>query len=108
MGTTVMLVDAQFRPAMRHSRTQGLKVSRSRGHMRRRDFLAEAAALAAVPTLRFRAPLRVNGERLNAALGQFDAIGRTATGINRVAYSDFDLAGRKFTIDLIRAAGLEP
>jgi N-carbamoyl-L-amino-acid hydrolase len=76
--------------------------------MRRRDFLAGAAALAAVPTLRFRAPLRVNGERLNAALGQFDAIGRTATGINRVAYSDFDLAGRRFTIDLIRAAGLEP
>ena len=76
--------------------------------MRRRDFLAGAAAIAAVPVLRFRAPLRVNGERLNAALAQFDSIGRTATGINRVAYSDFDLAGRKFTLDLLRAAGLEP
>jgi len=76
--------------------------------MHRRDFLAGAAALAAVPTLRFHAPLRVNGDRLNAALGQFNSIGRTETGINRVAYSDLDLAGRKFTLDLFRAAGLEP
>jgi N-carbamoyl-L-amino-acid hydrolase len=50
----------------------------------------------------------VNGERLNAALAQFDSIGRTATGINRVAYSDLDLAGRKYALDLFRAAGLEP
>jgi N-carbamoyl-L-amino-acid hydrolase len=76
--------------------------------MRRRDFLAGAAAIAAVPTLRFHAPLRVNGNRLNAALGQFNSIGRTETGINRVAYSDLDLAGRKFTLELFRAAGLEP
>ncbi|HKP29579.1 MAG TPA: Zn-dependent hydrolase, partial [Gemmatimonadales bacterium] len=53
-------------------------------------------------------PLRVNGERLNGALGQFNSIGRTETGINRVAYSDLDLAGRKFTLELFRAAGLEP
>ena len=76
--------------------------------MRRRAFLAQAAAIAAIPRLRFTAPLKVNGERLNAALGQFNSIGRTETGINRVAYSDLDLAGRKFTLDLFRAAGLEP
>src|SRR6186997_196922 len=76
--------------------------------MKRRSFLAQAAAIAAIPRLRFTAPLRVNGERLNAALGQFNSIGRTETGINRVAYSDLDLAGRKFTLDLFRAAGLEP
>ena len=76
--------------------------------MNRRSFLAQAAAIAAVPRLRFSASPRVNGERLNAALAQFDSIGRTATGINRVAYSDFDLAGRRFALDFFRAAGLEP
>ena len=76
--------------------------------MERRRFLASVAALAATPVLRFRAAPRVNGERLNGALGQFDTVGRTASGINRVAYSDLDLAGRKFALDLARAAGLEP
>ena len=76
--------------------------------MHRRQFIAQAAAIAAVPRFRFKAPVRVNRERLNTTLAQFDAIGRTATGINRVAYSDLDLAGRKFTLDLFRAAGLEP
>jgi N-carbamoyl-L-amino-acid hydrolase len=76
--------------------------------MRRRQLLAHAAALAAIPRFRFSTPLRVNGDRLNAALGQFDAIGRTPGGINRVAYSDADLAGRRFTLELFRAAGLEP
>lgn len=79
--------------------------------MHRRHFLAQAAAIAAAPRLRSvlrSAPPTVNGERLNAQLAQFDAIGRTAGGINRVAYSDADLAGRKFALDLFRAAGLEP
>jgi N-carbamoyl-L-amino-acid hydrolase len=78
--------------------------------MRRRPFLASLAAVTAsrfrLPA--FRSPFRVNGERLNATLGQFNSIGRTETGINRVAYSDLDLAGRKFTLDLFRSAGLEP
>jgi N-carbamoyl-L-amino-acid hydrolase len=76
--------------------------------MRRRAFIAHAAAIVAIPRLRFTSPPHVNGERLNASLGQFDSVGRTATGINRVAYSDLDLAGRKFALDLFRAAGLEP
>ena len=55
-----------------------------------------------------RAPLHVNGERLNGWLTAFNSIGRTAGGINRVAYSDADLAGRAFTLDLFRQSGLTP
>jgi N-carbamoyl-L-amino-acid hydrolase len=85
--------------------------------MHRRTFLRHTSALAALPFLRAwpstpasigAPPLRVNGERLNAALARFDAVGRTPTGINRVAYSDADLAGRAFTLDLFREAGLAP
>ena len=80
--------------------------------MNRRDFLHTSAAIAALPMIgphrRIAAPLHVNGDRLNAALAAFNAIGRTAGGINRVAYSDFDLAGRAFTLDLFRQAGLTP
>jgi len=50
----------------------------------------------------------VNGDRLNGWLSAFDAIGRTPGGINRTAYSDADLAGRAFTLDLFRQAGLTP
>ncbi|MCU0625929.1 MAG: hydantoinase/carbamoylase family amidase, partial [Gemmatimonadaceae bacterium] len=90
--------------------------------MNRRDFL-QAGAVASLPLLaptlaarvsrtsvsRARhAPLRANGARVNAALAAFDAIGRTVGGINRVAYSDADLAGRAFTLELFRQAGLVP
>jgi len=88
--------------------------------MKRRTFLRSSAALAAVPLLRTtpsaaafalgaaHAPPRVNGARLNGWLAKFDSVGRTPTGINRVAYSDADLAGRAFTLDLFREAGLNP
>lgn len=84
--------------------------------MKRRDFVGAAAAIAAAPLLSSRgiasargiAPPKANGARLNGWLAQFNQIGRTATGINRVAYSDADLAGRAFTLDLYRAAGLTP
>jgi N-carbamoyl-L-amino-acid hydrolase len=91
--------------------------------MHRRQFLHHAAALAAVPLLGPRAsalagrasgaasgaaPLRVNADRLNASLAGFDSIGRTGTGINRVAYSAADLAGRAYTQDVMRQAGLAP
>lgn len=80
--------------------------------MRRRDFL-QATTAAALPLVvrapaRRRAPLRADGARVNAWLQAFDAIGRTPGGINRVAYSDADLAGRAFTLDLYRQAGLSP
>lgn len=79
--------------------------------MNRRTFLGRAASAAAIPFLRlpkYPAPLRVNGERLNGWLAQFNTIGRTPGGINRVAYSEFDLAGRAFTLDLFQGAGLSP
>ena len=86
--------------------------------MKRRAFLRHSAALAALPLLRAplsaaplataRAPLRVNGARLNGWLARFDAVGRTPTGINRTAYSEADLAGRAFTLDLFHEAGLAP
>jgi N-carbamoyl-L-amino-acid hydrolase len=87
--------------------------------MRRREFVQQAAALAAIPiTGAASAPVwhgargaeapRVNGERLNATLAAFNRIGRTAGGINRVAYSPADLEGRAFTLDLFRQAQLTP
>lgn len=83
--------------------------------MKRRQFLGQSAILAVVPLVgvgNFRttsaAPLRVNGARLNGWLAQFDKIGRTPTGINRVAYSEADLAGRAFTLNLYRESGLTP
>jgi beta-ureidopropionase / N-carbamoyl-L-amino-acid hydrolase len=82
--------------------------------MNRRDFLQHSAALAAAPVfgawprVAARPPLHVDGARLNDALARFGSVGRTATGINRVAYSEADLAGRAFTLDLYRQAGLVP
>ena len=81
--------------------------------MQRREFLHAAAVALPILTARARnwsppAPLRADGARVNAALTAFDAVGRTAGGINRVAYSDADLAGRAFTLDAYRRAGLTP
>ena len=83
--------------------------------MTRRYFFRRAAALAGAPLIQLsqgspagRVPLRANGARLNGWLAQFDTIGRTPGGINRVAYSDADLAGRAFTTALFRDAGLTP
>ncbi len=87
--------------------------------MHRRDFLQQAAALAALPVVgplassssplapRQKKPLVVNGARLNGWLAQFDGIGRTPGGINRVAYSEADLAGRAFTRELFAQSGLQ-
>jgi N-carbamoyl-L-amino-acid hydrolase len=77
--------------------------------MDRRAFVAGLAAVAAGPFVRPASPstpLRADGARVNQWLTRFDAIGRTTGGINRVAYSDSDLAGRAFTLDLVREAGL--
>ena len=77
----------------------------------RRAFATRLAALSAGPLLRLQPstrPLHADGARVNAALAAFDAVGRTSGGINRVAYSDADLAGRGFALDLFRAAGLTP
>ena len=83
--------------------------------MTRRYFFRRAAALAGAPLIQLsqgspagRVPLRANGARVNGWLAQFDTIGRTPGGINRVAYSDADLAGRTFATALFRDAGLTP
>ena len=55
----------------------------------------------------------VDGAALRARLEALSVFGRPAggtfaDGVSRVAYSDADLAGRRYVIDLMRAAGLDP
>ena len=85
----------------------------------RRVFLATlaSAAIGAVgPTQRASAqnlPARVNATTLRQRIEGLSAFGRPpggtfADGVSRVAYSDADVAGRRYAIDLMRAAGLDP
>ena len=58
-------------------------------------------------------PAHVNAETLRQRLEGLSVFGRPpggtfADGVSRVAYSDADVAGRRYTIDLMRAAGLDP
>lgn len=84
--------------------------------MQRRDWLKGAAALAAAPMVTgplirvapARGAARADGARVNGWLADFNAIGRTAGGINRVAYSDHDLAGRAFALARFRESGFTP
>jgi N-carbamoyl-L-amino-acid hydrolase len=59
------------------------------------------------------ASLRVNSGRLRAHLEGLSVYGRPqggtfADGVSRTAYSDADVAGRKYVMDLMRDAGLDP
>src|ERR1022692_2741643 len=59
------------------------------------------------------AGLRVNAARLREHLEALSVFGRPsgggfADGVSRVAYSDADLAGRRYTMGLMEAAGLKP
>ena len=86
----------------------------------RRTFLgqmATAGAIAATPAiLRARPqakPIVVDAAALRARLEALSVFGRPAggtfaDGVSRVAYSDADVAGRKYVLDLMRAAKLEP
>ena len=56
--------------------------------------------------------LRIDGDRLRQSLEGLSVYGRPAggtfaDGVSRVAYSDADVAGRKYAMDLMRAAGLD-
>jgi len=52
--------------------------------------------------------LKVNQERLEAKIFELAKFGQKSNGEgNRVAFSDGDLAARKFTVDLMEKAGLE-
>ena len=81
--------------------------------MNRREFGAAvlgAAVAGGLPRgLRAAQPsaLRVNGARLNAQLDAMGRIGRTAGGINRVAYTEADREARAYVTGLMREAGLE-
>jgi beta-ureidopropionase / N-carbamoyl-L-amino-acid hydrolase len=56
---------------------------------------------------------RIDAARLQGALEQLSVYGRPAggsfaDGVSRVAYSDADVAGRAYAMDLMRTAGLNP
>jgi N-carbamoyl-L-amino-acid hydrolase len=84
----------------------------------RRTFLGQASAVAlgAVATVRSQggpAGVRVDGQTLRARLEALSLHGRPsggtfAEGVSRVAYSDADIAGRRYVMGLMRQAGLEP
>src|SRR4051812_38255850 len=82
--------------------------------MNRREFnsvVAAGLAAAIVPPLRRQAQsdLRVTGDRINAHLKALSEFGKNPQGgVSRVAYSDFDKAGRTAVMDWMRAAKLEP
>ena len=77
--------------------------------MHRRHFLG-ALALSAFARP---ATLRVNAARLRQHLEALSEFGRPAggsfaDGVSRVAYSDADVAGRRYVMGLMEAAGLKP
>ena len=86
----------------------------------RRTFLGQMATAGAIATtpamLRARPqakPIVVDAAALRARLEALSVFGRPAggtfaDGVSRVAYSDADVAGRKYVLDLMRAAKLEP
>jgi len=85
----------------------------------RRAFLTNLAVAAMAPAVLGRhasaqnMPARVDPTILRQRIEALSMFGRTpggtfADGVSRVAYSDADVAGRRYMIDLMRAAGLEP
>ena len=86
----------------------------------RRELLSAMAAAslgAAVPTFSFTESsaggVHIDGNRLQQDLEDLSVYGRPAggnfsDGVSRVAYSDADVAGRKYAMELMRAAGLQP
>jgi N-carbamoyl-L-amino-acid hydrolase len=85
----------------------------------RRSFLTGLATAAMGPVVLGRRafaqnlPARVNASMLRQRIEALSLFGRPAAGtfadgVSRVAYSDADVAGRRYTIDLMRAAGLNP
>jgi beta-ureidopropionase / N-carbamoyl-L-amino-acid hydrolase len=88
-------------------------------HSSRRAFLTNLATAAMGPVVLGRhvftqnPPARVDATALRQRVEALSMFGRPsggtfADGVSRVAYSDADVAGRRYTIDLMRAAGLDP
>lgn len=78
--------------------------------MKRRDFVQTVIALGAVPRFSRQGDWRswrVNGARVNGHLQGLSRFGANPQGgVSRVAFSDADIAGRGFMMDLMRQAGL--
>src|SRR5438093_1576201 len=75
--------------------------------VRRRDFVQTMTALAALPRQGNWKSWRVNGSRVNQHLADLSKFGANPQGgVSRVAFSDADIAGRRFMMDLMRAVGL--
>jgi N-carbamoyl-L-amino-acid hydrolase len=85
----------------------------------RRAFLTSLGTAAVGPVILSRRafaqnpPARVDAAALRQRIDALSTFGRPlggtfADGVSRVAYSDADVAGRRYVIDLMRAAGLEP
>jgi beta-ureidopropionase / N-carbamoyl-L-amino-acid hydrolase len=54
-------------------------------------------------------PLSINGARLNSQLAELAEFGKNPQGgVSRVAYSEADLQGRAYVVQLMRAAQLNP
>src|SRR3569833_2112596 len=84
--------------------------------LNRRNFLVGSAAVcaaSALPSFASDTPLKVNANRLRLTLEELSVFGRPmggsfADGVSRVAYSDADVAGRKYVIGLMQEAGFKP
>lgn len=84
----------------------------------RRRFLGSLLAVAggavlAPPAARGGGRPRVDAQRLRRKLEGLSEFGRPAgggfgDGVTRIGYSEADVAGRRYTLDLMRAAGLNP
>lgn len=79
----------------------------------RSEFLGAAALLSALRAGASQILMPVNAARLRQRLEGLSVYGRPAggsfsDGVSRVAYSDSDVAGRTFVMDMMRRAGLKP
>lgn len=88
--------------------------------MGRRAFLTALAAFTAGFSAHARAAgkqsadaVRINSDRLQRTLEELSTFGRPAggsfaDGVSRVAYSEADVAGRRYVMGRMRSAGIEP
>ena len=51
--------------------------------------------------------IKINASRLNKTLEELGRIGETPGGMQRIAFSPADVAGREYAISQMRRAGLE-
>src|SRR5262250_2374519 len=78
--------------------------------------LAAATVASVMPDFVFAEPassLLIDAARLQRSLEGLSVYGRPAggtfaDGVSRIAYSDADVAGRQYAMDLMQAAGLDP